>query len=72
MSNRAMTKMEACRHLCELKDHLLKDNEYCLKQSQDAAKEVLPRPSSSYYEDRIVQNNLQSRALEMAGAALTR
>ena len=73
MSKR-MTKMEACHHLTVIRDELVRDRDR-MRERVKSANDADPLNSADtkrYVLEKITENDRQIRALEMAGAALTR
>lgn len=64
-----MSKMEACHHLTVLRDALLSDVDRMKKSLESDTEAPLHK---SYAEKRMAEALEQIRALEMAGAGLTR
>jgi len=66
-----MTKMQACHYLTTLRDELVKDQERLQQRLEQpvADAEIDPKP---WIQPRLLECLNQIKAIDMAGAALTR
>jgi hypothetical protein len=65
-----MTKMEACHHLTVMRDDMAREVERRKRECLDESSNTLR--SITWEKERIAECELRIRALEMAGAGLTR